>query len=27
VSPAGLCSLLPSVLVVAAAVWNWDRLR
>lgn len=27
VSPAGLCSLLPSVLVVAAAVWNWERLR
>lgn len=27
VSPAGLCSLAPSVLVVAAAIWNWDRLR
>jgi hypothetical protein len=27
VSRAGLCSLLPSVLVVAAAVWNWERLR
>lgn len=27
VSPAGLCSLVPSVLVVAAAMWNWDRLR
>jgi hypothetical protein len=27
VSPAGLCSLVPSVLVVAAAVWNWERLR
>jgi hypothetical protein len=27
VSPAGLCSLAPAVLVVAAALWNWDRLR
>jgi hypothetical protein len=27
VSPAGLCSLVPAVLVIAAAAWNWDRLR
>ena len=27
VSPAGLCSLIPSVLVTAAALWNWERLR
>ena len=27
VGPAGLCTLAPSVLVVAAAAWNWDRLR
>lgn len=27
VSPAGLCSLLPAVLVVTAALWNWERLR
>ncbi|HET9158842.1 MAG TPA: hypothetical protein VFN91_19365 [Myxococcaceae bacterium] len=27
VSPAGLCSLAPAVLVAAAAAWNWDRLR
>ena len=27
VSPAGLCSLAPMVLVIAAAAWNWDRLR
>jgi hypothetical protein len=22
-----LCSLLPSVLVGAAGVWNWERLQ
>jgi hypothetical protein len=22
-----LCSLVPSVLVGAAGVWNWERLR
>ena len=27
VSPAGLCSLVPSLLVAAAALWNWERLR
>lgn len=27
VSPAGLCTLAPSVLVAAAAAWNWERLR
>jgi hypothetical protein len=27
VSPAGLFSLLPAVLVGAAALWNWERLR
>ena len=27
VSPAGLCSLVPAVLVAAAAAWNWERLR
>jgi multidrug transporter EmrE-like cation transporter len=27
VGPAGLCSLAPAALVVAAAVWNWERLR
>ncbi|HZJ54187.1 MAG TPA: hypothetical protein VFD38_08605 [Myxococcaceae bacterium] len=27
VSPAGLCSLVPAVIVGAAALWNWERLR
>ena len=27
VSPAGLLSLLPAVLVGAVALWNWERLR
>ncbi len=27
VSPMGLCTLAPSALVGAAAVWNWERLR
>jgi hypothetical protein len=27
VGPTGLCSLLPSVLVVGAGVWSWERLR
>ncbi|HTS80593.1 MAG TPA: hypothetical protein VMH40_08340 [Myxococcaceae bacterium] len=27
VSATGLCSLLPAVLVVAAGVWNWERLH
>ena len=27
VSPAGLFSLLPAMLVGAAALWNWERLR
>ena len=26
VSPAGLCSLVPAVIVGAAALWNWERL-
>lgn len=27
VGPWALCSLLPAVLVAAAGVWNWERLR
>ena len=27
VSPAGLLTLWPAVLVGAAALWNWERLR
>lgn len=27
VGPTGLRSLVPAVLVGAAAAWNWDRLR
>ena len=27
VSPAGLCSRVPSVLDLTAALWNWERLR
>ena len=27
VSPAGLLSLVPALLVGAAALWNWDRLH
>jgi hypothetical protein len=27
VGPGGLRSLVPAVLVAAAAAWNWDRLR
>jgi hypothetical protein len=27
VSPAGLLSLFPALLVGGAALWNWERLR